>query len=221
MAVAAADKIVRGADLQQVGAQIKSALAGKQDVIQSVQVTVDNNTGTPSASGSVSGSTLSLSFQNLKGAQGPKGDTGATGPQGPQGPQGEQGNTGSSVDYPFELANNLTTDDPRVALSAAQGVVLEGEISRLGQKVGVEVNENGWFLVDEALNVAMKYDTNGLDASKVSDHFKSLLGLAAGEFIQVVENGFFFVDSAMNIGVYVDADGIHANNILEYQIVNI
>lgn len=128
MAVTPANKIVRGGDLQTVGTEIKSALARKQDVIQSVQVTVDNNTGTPSASGSVSGSTLSLSFQNLKGAQGPKGDTGATGPQGPQGPQGEQGNTGSSVDYPFELANNLTTDDPRMALSAAQGKVLNDKL---------------------------------------------------------------------------------------------
>lgn len=35
MAVAAADKIVRGADLQQVGSQIKSALAGKQDTLVS------------------------------------------------------------------------------------------------------------------------------------------------------------------------------------------
>lgn len=57
------------------------------------------------------------------------------GPPGPQGPQGPQGNTGSSVDYPYELVNNLTTDDPEKGLSAAQGVVLKGEISQLGQKV--------------------------------------------------------------------------------------
>lgn len=120
--------------------------------IDGVRVAVDDGTGTPSATGEMDGNTLVLSFHNLKGAQGPqgetgatgpqgpagpqgetgaqgpKGDTGATGPQGPQGPQGEQGNPGSSVDYPFELANNLTTDDPTKALSAAQGVVLEGEI---------------------------------------------------------------------------------------------
>ena len=69
------------------------------------------------------------------GPRGPKGDTGATCPQGIQGPQGEQGNTGSSVDYPYELVNNLKTDDATKGLSAAQGVVLEGEISQLGQEV--------------------------------------------------------------------------------------
>ena len=37
---------------------------------------------------------------------------------------GLQGNTGSSVDYPFELVNNLTTDDAQKALSAAMGKAL-------------------------------------------------------------------------------------------------
>lgn len=91
--------------------------------ISNVTVSVDNNTGTPSATGTISNGTLSLSFSNLKG------QTGAQGPQGPQ------GNTGSSVDYPYELVNNLTTDDATKGLSAAQGVVLEGEISQLGQEV--------------------------------------------------------------------------------------
>lgn len=107
-------------------------LATKQATISTVNVTVDNNTGTPSGTASVSGSTLSLSFTNLKGA---KGDTGATGATGPQGPKGDQGNTGSSVDYSYELVNNLTTNDATKGLSAAQGVVLEGEISQLGQEL--------------------------------------------------------------------------------------
>lgn len=85
-----------------------------------------------------------------------------------------------------------------------------------------QVAEDGWHLVDEQLNVALKYDADGLDAAKVSDHFKSLLGgIGGGDFAQVVEDGFFFVDENLNIGVYIDANGIHANNILEYQIVNI
>ena len=69
---------------------IKTALDAKQTTISTVNVTVDNNTGTPSGSASVSGSTLSLSFKNLKGA------TGATGATGPQGPQGERGLPGES-----------------------------------------------------------------------------------------------------------------------------
>lgn len=50
-------------------------------------------------------------------------------------PQGMQGNTGSSVDYPFELVNNLTTDDATKALSAAQGVVLDGKVTQLEAEV--------------------------------------------------------------------------------------
>lgn len=68
-----------------------------------------------------------------KGDKGNKGDTGDTGAVGPQGPVGPQGNTGASVDYPFELVNNLTTDDATKGLSAAQGVVLKGEVSQLAQ----------------------------------------------------------------------------------------
>ena len=51
-------------------------------------------------------------------------------------PQGMQGNTGSSVDYPYELVNNLTTNDATKGLSAAQGVVLDGKVSQLEHKVG-------------------------------------------------------------------------------------
>ena len=50
-------------------------------------------------------------------------------------PQGMQGNTGSSVDYPFEIVNNLTTNDSTKALSAAQGVALKGEVDQLEAKV--------------------------------------------------------------------------------------
>lgn len=82
--------------------------------INTVNVSVDNDTGTPSATGSVSGTTLSLNFHNLK---------------------GQQGNTGSSVDYPYELVNNLTTDDATKGLSAAQGVVLDNKVSQLRSEI--------------------------------------------------------------------------------------
>lgn len=87
----------------------------------------------------------------------------------------------------------------------------------------VAVAEGGWFIVDEQLNVALKYDANGLDVAKISNHFKSLLeGVGGGgDFFQVAQDGVFFVDENLNIGVYIDANGIHANNILEFQIVNI
>ena len=62
--------------------------------ITNATVDVDNNVGTPSATASVVGNTISFDFKNLKGETGPKGDKGEkgdTGERGPQGPQGEQG----------------------------------------------------------------------------------------------------------------------------------
>jgi hypothetical protein len=93
---------------------VTNALNSKQDTIRTLTVSVDNNTGTPSGTASVSGSTISFRFRNLKGAtgaqgeqgvqgeQGPKGDAGETGPQGPKGdtgdtgPQGPKGDTGAT-----------------------------------------------------------------------------------------------------------------------------
>lgn len=145
---------------------VYTALQGKQTSISTVNVSVDSNTGTPSATASVTGDTMSISFSNLKGG---KGDTGATPefsigtvstlPEGsqatvsitgttdspilnigiPTGATGAQGNTGSSVDYPYELVNNVTTNDATKGLSAAQGKVLDDKISQLGLKVDGEL----------------------------------------------------------------------------------
>ena len=82
--------------------------------VTSVQVSVDNTTGDPACDVSLQGQTLVLAFSGLKGAQ---------------------GDTGVSADFPITIANNLTTDDPTAALSAAQGVVLEGEITTLEDTV--------------------------------------------------------------------------------------
>lgn len=91
-------------------------------------ISVGANQGTPSASVTASGpdtaKVFAFAFDGLKGE---------TGPQGPQGPQG---NTGANVDYPYELVNNLETNDPTKGLSAAMGVQLEGEVSQLSQEVG-------------------------------------------------------------------------------------
>ena len=82
--------------------------------VTSCVVTVDNTTGTPSCAVSLVGQELHLDFSGLKGAQ---------------------GNTGSSVNYPFEIVNNLTTPIATKALSAAMGVQLESEVSQLEAKV--------------------------------------------------------------------------------------
>jgi len=77
-------------------ATMNTALAAKQDTINTVNVTVDNNTGTPSGSASVSGGTLTLNFSNLKGATGVQGPQGIQGVQGVQGPKGDTGVTGDA-----------------------------------------------------------------------------------------------------------------------------
>lgn len=61
---------------------------GDDSAITSVQVTVDDNTGDPSCTGSVQDGVLKLDFTNLKGAAGAKGDKGDTGAQGPAGADG-------------------------------------------------------------------------------------------------------------------------------------
>lgn len=69
-------------------------------------VTVDNNTGTPSATVEASGpdtdKVFTFNFYNLKGdtgatgPQGPKGDTGDTGPKGDKGNKGDKGDKGDT-----------------------------------------------------------------------------------------------------------------------------
>lgn len=59
--------------------------------ITTATVEVDNNVGTPSATASVVGNTISFDFKNLKGEAGPKGDKGDKGDAGERGPQGKQG----------------------------------------------------------------------------------------------------------------------------------
>ena len=78
--------------------------------VTSVVVTVDNTSGNPQCTASLNAGVLTLAFTGLKGAQ---------------------GDTGSSVDYPFTLVNNLTTNDATQALTAAMGVQLESEITQL------------------------------------------------------------------------------------------
>ena len=72
-------------------------------------------------------------------------------------PQGLQGNTGSSVDYPYELVNNLITNDATKGLSAAQGKVLKDELTQL------EADVNGYdveALSPQSLTADKFFNTN-------------------------------------------------------------
>ena len=144
--------------------------------------------------------------------------------------KGEQGNTGSSVDYPYELVNNLTTNDATKGLSAAQGVVLQGEVSQLEQEVYDDMAallpatvQDGFFLTDELLNVVLKYTADGFDVAKVAPHFIQALleaGFFGDSFVVTNEDGFAVVDENLNIGFIVDNDGARAKNLYKVEVIN-
>ena len=120
------------------GIQGPQGVQGEQGVqgpvgVESCVVTVDNTSGTPSCSVSLVGQVLHLDFTGLKGLQ---------------------GDTGSSVDYPFTIVNNLTTDDATQALSAAMGVELAGQVSQLEAKLPML----GGYLVPLLRKVVYKDD---------------------------------------------------------------
>ena len=135
--------------------------------VTSVIATVDNTSGTPQCAVSLNGQQLTLAFTGLKGAQ---------------------GDTGVSADYPITIVNNLTTNDPTSALSAAQGVVLAGQVSQLDLKLydsetldGTQVGtlENGYIKSDGDLGTNSSYRryiiTNN-NYTRISGHGSSYSG---------------------------------------------
>lgn len=102
------DALVSGTNIKTINGE---SLLGSGDIevaaesIDTVEVSVDSNTGTPSATASVSGSTLNLVFHNIKG------ETGATGPQGPKGDKGDPGSDASVTATNIESALGYTPAD--------------------------------------------------------------------------------------------------------------
>ena len=158
--------------------------------VTSVVATVDNTTGNPTCAVSLVGQELHLDFTGLKGVQ---------------------GDTGVSADYPITIANNLTTNDPTSALSAAMGVQLESEISQLEHKIDnmmPTVIEDGFYIIDSDRNIGFYVDENGI-ATLIMSVLSTL-------FTTTTEDGFYIVDSDRNIGFMVNANGAHSANLVEY-----
>ena len=131
-----------------------TALQGKQPTINTIDVSVDNNTGTPSATASMSGDTMTMAFHNIKGATGP------------QGPKGDQGDPGSSIDYPFTLVNNLNSTDSTKALAAPQGKVLAQDLSDFKLLVKANINT----LMNAMANMAFTGERPTLDWGSLDAH---------------------------------------------------
>lgn len=101
--------------------------------INSVQVSVSNTTGVPSATGSVSNGVLTLDFQNIKGEQGP---------QGKQGPQGPAGAT------PNIQIGDVTTLQPGQQATASITGTSENPLLNLGIPQGQAGGEGAFQLLE-------------------------------------------------------------------------
>lgn len=155
--------------LDELGIASKQEVEGKQDTIKQVNVNVDNETGTPLGSASVSGSTLNINLQNIKGKPGEAGPAntltiGTVTPSDspdeagavirgeapnqvidltlPRGRQGNSGITGKPEE--MVVVNNLDGGESEVGsikvLSAEQGKVLNQKI------ISINDNLNGkWY----------------------------------------------------------------------------
>lgn len=150
--------------------------------VTSVVVTVDNTSGNPQCTASLNAGVITLAFTGLKGAQ---------------------GDTGSSVDYPFTLVNNLTTNDATQALTAAMGVQLESEITQLEAEVDV-------------LELAKSYTVEGgpspnlFDKTTMIDGFISANygsigsndGSKTSDYIPVIPGHYYLISGRTLSGVY-------------------
>lgn len=170
-------------DAQKTQARTNIGAADVINGITSVDVSVDNTSGTPAASATLNNQHLSISITGIK---------------------GDQGNTGSSVEYPFELVNNRTTDDATKGLSAAEGKRLGDDISWLLP----EVFEDGFYLVDSERNIGFYVDENGIAAF--------IMSVLSTLFTTTTEDGFYIIDSDRNIGFMVNTSGAHSANLVEY-----
>lgn len=82
--------------------------------------------------------------------------------------------------------------------------------------------EDGFYLIDHARNVGLRYNNDGLDAGKVNSHFASVLknvGVDVGNIADVAETGLFVCDGSLNIGFLVDAEGVHAPNMVAFETI--
>lgn len=159
--------------IEQILTELDTIKAGGGSGITSVEVDVDNTTGTPSGTGSVDGGVLRLEFSSLKGergqqgpqgpkgdtgAQGPKGDTGAQGPPGedgapgatgPQGPQGETGPQGPKGDN-----GNTGPQGPKGDTGATPNISVTASVDSNTGTPSVEVSKSG---TDEAPTFAFEF----------------------------------------------------------------
>ena len=135
--------------------------------VTSVVATIDDTSGTPSCQASLVNGVLTLAFSGLKGIK---------------------GDTGVSADYPITLYNGLDSDATDQALAAAQGKVLDGKISQLGQEVD-GLKEGNYTKPDGVvtIEIPLSNKVDGIAALKSGSAFISS-PYFAGYYYQVNQN---------------------------------
>lgn len=107
------------------------------------------------------------------GATGATGEKGEPGEKGDKGDQGEQGNTGSSVDYPFEIVNNLTEGGADKALSAEMGKRLNDKIDgatplAVTKTPTTTLRKDGRYYSDANVEAIKDVDVSGYTKVRIS-----------------------------------------------------
>ncbi len=109
---------------------------------------------------------------------------------------------------------------------------LVGQISFLQRTKAdiLDTEEEGVFFTNEKGEVFLKFNSNGLDASEVSDHLKSLLAQDLSEYAKLTdipeqleviktteENGIYFTDGQGNVFIkYDNVNGLDVNKVSEH-----
>ena len=131
------------------------------------------------------------------------------------GPQGPQGNSGSSVDYPFELVDNLHTDDGEKALSARQGKILQdGKVGKEELADGADYEKEDIDLANIAVQ-SLAINLSGVFASNGSH---CTLYLEPGDIIKITGNASNSGKAAFLSKNRAPKSGYNIGRIVDYEI---
>lgn len=132
-------------------------------------------------------------------------------------PQGIQGNPGSSVEYPFELVNNETTDDATKAHTAAGAKRLKDELAQLDEDLddNVELLERGLELISTPeIQVATKLQMNEgnyIIATSSSSLKIKYIPVVKGDIVRMTGTNGTALNLRYGICESVPADGVYIN----------
>lgn len=150
---------------------IRSGATAGSTAIQSITVGT-TTTGAAGSSASVTNTGTAtepvLSFTIPQGAQGIQGI------QGPQGERGPQGNTGVQVDSVASIIHSIDSTTTYAADDVAGADAVQDVLAEVTELAGevwmIETMEDGFYVVDEQLNIGFAVDSNGAHAINLMEY---------------------------------------------------